>query len=406
MEKKKRIDYSSNADAISKNTEKKQRIIYDYHTKIEKDKQEELLNKQAALKKQKQELERKAQAKANAYQAKIKQNEHFEDYIQYNDIPANYKKSINEKIRKNDNENYTVRNIENNKNLKSATNKNKTKKLKLFTNSKRESEKKQKEQNENVIDLAQARAKRNRRMRLYKIAALCLICMGVIATVFVLFQIESIEIVGQTQYTNTQILEAFGTEIGDNMFLFDANEKISNMQKILPYIENVNIIRKLPGTITIEVTQANEVYSMSCISGWAVLSESLRVLSIAPTQPEQLTYINGISANEPVLGQAVQVEDERQFAVVSDIISYANTYELLPITNIDLSDILQINFTYNDKIKIILGTSNDMENKIEWAKYLTTPTNEDALGENSKGVLDVSNRDSAGRLQAIWRAES
>ncbi len=406
MDKKKRIDYNSNADSISKSTEKKQRIIYDYHMKIEKDKQQELLNKHAALKKQKQEIERKAKAKANAYQAKIKQNEHFEDYIQYNEKPASYNKNGSAKEQASNNVNYTVRNIKESKKLKSTTNKIKAKKFKIFENEKKKRAKKQKEQSENIIDLAQARAKRNRRIRLYKIAALCLICIGVIATVFVLFQIETIEIVGKTQYTNTQILEAFGTKTGDNMFLFDANESISNMQKILPYLEDVKIVRKLPGTINIEVTQASEMYSMSCISGWAVLSENLRVLSIESTQPEELAYINGISANEPVLGQAVQVEDERQFAVLSDLLSNANTYELLPITNIDLSDILQINFTYDNKIKIILGTSNDMESKIEWAKYLTTPTNEDALGQNSKGVLDVSNRDSAGRLQAIWRAES
>ncbi len=363
------------------------------------------MEKQAALKKQQEQLRQKEQAQAKKRKDKVKSNAHFDDFIQYNEKFDNTNSIKNQKRISSD-ANYTVRNINSNEKIKRKSKKKKTKNIEFFSKQKKTAQRNMEEQSEKIIDLAQARAKRTMRIRLYKIAALCLIFVGIYATFTMLFQIESIEVVGKTQYSNTQILSAFGVEIGDNMFFFDANEKISNIQKTLPYIENVNITRSLPGTISIEVINAQEMYSVSCLSGWAVLSESLRVLNIVPTQPEQITYIAGISAFEPVAGEALQIEDERQYTVLTDLLNNAQIYKILPITDIDLSDMLQINFTYANRINIVLGTSNDMENKMEWAKYLITPTNEDALGENSKGILDVSNRDNAGRLQAIWRAES
>ncbi len=415
MDRKKRIDYTYKNDdksaAQNKNKpyEKKQRIIYDYYAYIEnKEKQEkkELQERQnikqnTTNKKETENISTKINTNKNSSgntNAKTNRN----NYIAQND------KNINKPINNSKNDlNYTKRNNDTQKNTSAKEINQKGKKIpyKIIKNRNKNNDIKVNEA-ENIIDLQQARARRKRRNAMYKAAASILILVGVCVTFMLLFQVENIEIIGQTQYTNEQISAVFEPKNGDNLFLFNTQGEIDNLQSALPYIEQITIKRKMPNTIELNLTQAKEVYSVSCVSGWAVLSESMRVLNILPTQPENLTYINGVSAKEPQLGAKLTLDDDRQEIILNELLMLTQKYDVLPITHIDISDILHINFTYSNRIQIILGTSNDMQEKIEWAKYLITPTNEDALGENDNGVLDVSNRDSSGRLQAIWRAQS
>ena len=56
------------------------------------------------------------------------------------------------------------------------------------------------------------------------------------------------------------------------------------------------------------------------------------------------------------------------------------------ITRIDVGDIYQMMVVYQGRIRILLGTSNDLETKINAAKKIV----EQELGEDEKGELDVS----------------
>ncbi len=414
MDKKKRLDYSykneakNHANVKKTQFEKKQRISYDYSAHSQENVQRH--NKQSQNIVNDKNLNNNPNSTVN----KSKNNQRrmtgkeIDRYLEYKTSPQ-YLKTRDEMQR---NANYTKRNNnvrqnENSSNVENVKNSSKKGKNILFKpRSKNNDLSPNKEPNTNVIDLAKARDKRKKRLILYRIAAIFLICVGFVFSFNVFFTIDEIVINGQTQYSSEQIAAIFSPKVGDNLFLFSTDEEISKLQLALPYLDDIEIKRNLSGSIHLNVSQAVEQYSMSSVSGWVVLNDELRVLSIAPIMPEGITYINGIEAQEPVLGTQVVVKDVDVFAILNEFLSVVSELEFTPVTHIDLSDDLQINFTYESRIKIVLGTSNDMFEKMEWAKYLITPSNDDALGENSEGVLDVSTRDSAGRLQAIWNAES
>ncbi|MFR9161848.1 MAG: hypothetical protein ACLVJ8_16560 [Ruthenibacterium lactatiformans] len=95
-------------------------------------------------------------------------------------------------------------------------------------------------------------------------------------------------------------------------------------------------------------------------------------------------------------GQAVRPAD-RAFK--------AQAQGLGPISEVDLTNTLELSFLYQDRIRIVLGTTNDLDYKIKWAWEMVTPgQTSDSLGEEERGTLDVSSRGEDGLGRARWRA--
>ena len=140
--------------------------------------------------------------------------------------------------------------------------------------------------------------------------------------------------------------------------------------------------------------------------GRTVLSPGLKVLRVAPGEDETaaLIQIVGGTAQKPDPGDPLAMEDEDKLAALRGIVTNIQQKELLPINQIDLTDMLELSFIYDGRIKILLGTANDMAYKIDWAWRLVTPQEESSLPDTAQGTLDVSRRNSEGRGQAAWRA--
>ena len=111
------------------------------------------------------------------------------------------------------------------------------------------------------------------------IAVVVALTMG--ATVF--FQVESIEISGNQRYTQEEVIQATGIQIGDNLFHLNKYAIYDQVEQNLPYIETIQIRRGLPSTIRVTITE------------WDAVAE------IMPNKnPEQLTWENDSEQEEPL----------------------------------------------------------------------------------------------------------
>ena len=87
------------------------------------------------------------------------------------------------------------------------------------------------------------------------------------------------------------------------------------------------------------------------------------------------------------------------------VLSKAQAQGLGPISEVDLTNTLELSFLYQDRIRIVLGTTNDLDYKIKWAWEMVTPgQTSDSLGEEERGTLDVNSRGEDGLGRARWRA--
>lgn len=70
------------------------------------------------------------------------------------------------------------------------------------------------------------------------------------------------------------------------------------------------------------------------------------------------------------------------------------------VTQLDMTDLSQISVTYDGRIKVLLGTSNNLTYKIQFTQaILTSP---DGLSATDTGTLDVSNIREDGTIRPVF----
>lgn len=254
----------------------------------------------------------------------------------------------------------------------------------------------------------QLRRRRRRRAILAGVLAAILLVVGLGASAMVLFKISAITVEtpeGEVAYDSSQIIAAFGHEAGENLFGFNAREAQQNLASALPYLEKVEIRRRMPDTVLITVTPAVEASVVESASGWAVLSQSYKVLRLEAEPPAGLVRVGGVQADAPSPGQPVKLAEEDKLPLLQTLLEKTAAQGLSPINEIDLSNTLELSFLYQGRIRIVLGTANDMDYKLKWAWRMVTPgETSDSLGEEARGTLDVSARGEDGLGRARWRA--
>ena len=254
----------------------------------------------------------------------------------------------------------------------------------------------------------EARRRRLRRGILAGVLIAVLLVAGFLISAAVLFKIETVTVEapgGTLAYEDSQIVAAFGQPTGENLFGFSTAEAQQAIAAALPYLESVEIKRRLPDTVVITATPAVETYAVESAAGWAVLSQSYKVLRLDAEAPAGLVRIDGAQADAPAPGQPVKFTEEDKLSILQTVLAKAQAQGLGPLSEVNLTNTLELSVLYQDRIRIVLGTSNDMDYKIKWAWEMVTPgQTSDSLGEEERGTLDVSSRGEDGLGRARWRA--
>lgn len=264
--------------------------------------------------------------------------------------------------------------------------------------------KKQKPKQKKTIPFEEARILRRRRRVAVITVGVVAVTAGLIFLFLTVFKVSEITFEGETPYTQEELILALGCGVGDNIFSFTTEQATSSMQAALPYLETIDIERQLPDKITVHVTPAQETYYINSPTGWAILSSSLRVLRISPETPGELAQITGLDAATAEPGQLFTAEDANAVETLQRLLAEAAAQGLVPVTQVDMVDTLNISFVYAGRVRIVVGTTNELADKLDWAKYLLTPENEQSIGEAERGRLDVSTRTTDGYIQGVWRA--
>ena len=103
------------------------------------------------------------------------------------------------------------------------------------------------------------RRNRGRFSTLFKLLAVVALgaAMTMGATVF--FQLEQVVVSGNVRYTAQEVEDASGLLAGDNLFRLNKSGISGDIREKLPYVEGVNIMRRLPNTIIITVDECSAV---------------------------------------------------------------------------------------------------------------------------------------------------
>lgn len=233
---------------------------------------------------------------------------------------------------------------------------------------------------------ARARRRRRRAILFYLLTFFLVIAAAVVLSLTVLFRIDNIRVENTSGYSQEEILEVCGIQTGENLFLADVDKASQEIDEKLPFTGGVSVTRKLPASLVVTVEEPVLSAAFEQDGKYIVLSNEEKVVQIADAKPDGCPVVAGLKLKDPKEGQKAKAEDEKTLAAFNKITSTLESCQLSDITRIDVSDIYQMMIVYQGRIRIVLGTSNDLETKISAAKKIV----EEELDEKEKGELDVS----------------
>lgn len=231
--------------------------------------------------------------------------------------------------------------------------------------------------------------RRKRRIRKYTIYYLLIIIIVlsamVVLSMTVFFNINSIVATETEVYSAEKVIEASGVHTGENMIRLNAAEVEEKILKELVYIDDVEVKRRLPNTLSIEYTAAEITYNYNLNGAYSYISQSGRILESGEAEPYPgVLTILGLDIEKADIGQFIG-EDmgkmERLESIRNNLEN--NSYEYADITSIDISSDTSTYITYQDRLKIVIELSNDEEYVIRAAKALI----DQSIGITEKGEI-------------------
>ena len=262
------------------------------------------------------------------------------------------------------------------------------------------------------------RIRRRRRGRsLYALLGIILTFAIIITlSMTIFFNIKTIRVTGDAEYTPEEIVEAVGVSKGDNMMRIHLDEQETKAEELLINAERVDIQRQFPSTLVIDVQKAIPAYNVSYEEGTLIVSEQNKILRNSMDPVEGLISITGYEPEETTPGKRLSAKEERQEKIFSSFQEILQEMDLtVPIAAIDISDLNNIQVSFDHRIEFSMGNWSEIPYKIRFAEQVIAEQPEGKegyltmIGTNQcsfRNKSDVENAEKAAEWKAAAQQEA
>lgn len=263
--------------------------------------------------------------------------------------------------------------------------------------------------------------KRRKRLSAYMVyyiifGILAVVILTVLSTT-VLFNLSKYRITGDTVYTEQQIINATGVNVGDNLILMDTGAVKDRLIAALPYVDKVEVSRNIfTCALEIKLNPATAVANVKKNDRYYLVSENGRIMDAELKAPDKnCVVVLGFDPEYAKSGDFLSVTDEGSRNMLTKLLRAVKTYDEIDdeneyeaqqkydcvfalielckeldisghIKTIDISSIYGIKLNYDNKLTLELGDMTDAKLKLTVGKNLIDKGEFD--GE--KGVLVLS----------------
>ncbi|MBQ8575982.1 MAG: FtsQ-type POTRA domain-containing protein [Clostridia bacterium] len=211
--------------------------------------------------------------------------------------------------------------------------------------------------------------KRNRRILTIFCTVLVALLVVVVLSTTVLFNITNIKVAKTGAiYSANEIISASGLNNGDNMVRTDFDKVCERIEKNLPYVLEAIVTKKLSGEVTISIKDTTAAIFIEASQGYAVADINGKVLEILEEVPEEANFmvIRTSNALEAVPGEIFSFADEEEKALYDELVKQLKTLGIFEnITAIDISDRSSIKLEYQNRLRLLLGSVDELEVKLK-----------------------------------------
>lgn len=227
--------------------------------------------------------------------------------------------------------------------------------------------------NKNNRKSTKKEVKRKRRRRLkpafFIMLALFLVAIAAVLSLTVFFEIESVNVSGESIYSQEMVINAAGIKNGQNLLRLNKNKISDKIEKGLPYVKDAVVTKVFPNSVSIRIVPATEFAVMEINGQFVVIDDNFKALSIESERREDLAFIKGAKASNIVLGEVVTITDKEQQNVLEELLKFAEVSELR-VTAFNISNTVSVSALLEDRILVQFGSRNHFENKINHLKAM------------------------------------
>ena len=234
------------------------------------------------------------------------------------------------------------------------------------------------------------RKRYKRRGVAYVFLSLVFIVAAVLLSLSLFFKINRIEVTGSAVYSDSAIISASGVSEGDNLFTLDKGAILRNIFDTFPYVAEVRLMRRLPGTLIISITERAPLGLIKQDSACWLIDGTGRLLEqVSSRSITGKPLIQGITLLAPDAGAeaAVPMEQRDRLKALLALLDGLERYELLPVVSAaDISQAHELRLTYSTgRFQVLLGDVSNLDIKLP---FLLAAIEE--LPDSASGTLDVS----------------
>ena len=241
----------------------------------------------------------------------------------------------------------------------------------------------------------------------WKLVSMVAVVAAIFLALSVFFRVETITVAGTDKYTPWMVRQAAGVEPGDTLLGIGKARVASRIVSKLPYVDEVKVSVRLPGTVEIEITELQVTYSIEDENGvwWLISASGRAVEQVALEKALGYTRVDGLTIRKPEPGQQVeavpgqivdpgegtsvtldQAQADEQLSTLISVMTALEQYRIIgEVARIDVSDLADIRLEYPHLLTVLLGDSGRMDYKIS---YMAAAVQQ--LEDSQSGELDLS----------------
>ena len=231
-----------------------------------------------------------------------------------------------------------------------------------------------KEINNNQIK-KQSKNKKTKKMSSGKKLILFLILIGIMLAILFstsLFNIETINVSGNTIVSSEEIISLSGIQKHSNLFRINKSGAIANIKENA-YVENVEINRKFPNKVIIDIKEREAKYMLQFADSYVYINNQGYMLEIS-NEKLNIPILIGISTDLSNIkaGNRMNLSDLKKMDMVINIVDTATTNGIGHlITKIDISDNKNYTLILESEGKTVyLGDCSELNTRILYLKKI------------------------------------
>lgn len=202
---------------------------------------------------------------------------------------------------------------------------------------------------------------------------------------FVFFKTENIKISVNDEYDSQDIIDVLDVEYGENLIFLNTHAMEEKIFRTFSYVENVNVVKVVPSTLSVQYSIAQVCYSVLYQGNYAYVSETGKLLELA-SFPASGSIIVNVGDIEDVDGYML-VTDSDINSAFTEIMELYSDGDLENVTEMILDDKYDLQIIYDDRVTFDLGTATDLSFKIQFGMQVVQS---EQITETDSGTLNLS----------------